>query len=512
MGSELVNAAVRGAVGADVSAIDKQGAKVQGEAPVRLGTLAVAGAKAKAQSHDLSNFDGVMAWLLGRTDIERMLASRVTSDMLKLGRMRALLSLLDDPHLAVKTVHVGGTKGKGSVCEMTAACLEASGYTVGLYTSPHILSARERIRVDRRSVDEACFVGLAQRVEGAASRLDLQEFDGEEPTFFELMTAMGFVHFAEQAVDIAVIEVGLGGRLDSTNLVRPEVVAITGLSLDHTQILGSTLPEIAREKAGIFKAGVPVVSYPQEPSAMEVLRTVAEKVGCPLLVLGEEIEFSRRFESAMPHGPRMRVSLSTSRSTYEHLLVPLAGDHQAMNCGLSLAILDRLSERGFSCSESRVSDGLASVAMPGRMELASRSPRVILDGAHNTESVRALLRTLGTYVQYDSLVVVFGCAADKDIAGMVRELSQGADKVVFTRSVANARAADPQDLAARFTEYSGRVAQSAATLGEAMQIAQRALGRDDLLCVTGSFYLVGAAKELLLNRAVGGKGVGGRGV
>lgn len=444
--------------------------------------------------HDLSSFEGAMRWLLDRTDIERLNASRVTADMFKLGRMEALLKALDDPHTAVKTVHVAGTKGKGSVCEMTAACLEASGYTVGLYTSPHILTARERIRINRQEVTPAEFVHLAQHVRRAADSIDLRRHGGDF-TYFELITAMGFLHFAEQAVDVAVVEVGLGGRLDSTNLVRPEVAAITSLSLDHTQILGDTLAQIAREKAGIFKPGVPAITHQQEPEAMEVLKAVAGEVGCPLLVLGEHLEFSRRFENSPPAGPRMRVSLTTSRNTYEHLLVPLKGEHQALNCGLALAILDRLSERGFVCPEPRVTAGLASVAMPGRLELAWKQPRVILDGAHNTDSIRALLRTLGAYVQYDSLVVVFGCAADKDIDGMLRELALGADKVIFTRSGATARSADPRDLARRFTDISGKSAQTAPTLAEALAIAQRALGRDDLLCMTGSFYLVGAAKE-----------------
>lgn len=436
-----------------------------------------------------------MRWLLERTDIERMPQSRVTSDMLKLGRMRDLLSALEDPHLAIKTVHVAGTKGKGSVCEMTGACLEACGYTVGLYTSPHLTSVFERIRINRREVSTAEFIRLAQRVAEATAKIDLRPYEGEEPTFFELMTAMAFLQFAEQAVDIAVIEVGLGGRLDSTNLVAPEVTAVTSLSMDHTQILGSTLAQIAREKAGIFKPGVPAITYQQEPEAIAELRTVAAEVGCPLLVLGEQLEFSKRFENSPPHGPRMRVSLSTARNAYEHLPVPLMGDHQALNCGLALAILDRLSERGFTCPESRVTQGLASVSLPGRLEQVWRQPRVVADGAHNTDSVRALLRTLGTYTQYDSLIVIFGCAADKDMDGMLRELALGADKVIFTRSNATSRAADPRELARRFADASGKTPQIAPNLAEALSIAQRALGRDDLLCITGSFYLVGAAKE-----------------
>lgn len=481
-------------------------------APVAVTSSSVMGAKANAQSAatgvepkaDLTTYPGVMSWLLDRVDVERLRPSRVTGDMLKLERMHALLAELENPHLSVKTVHIAGTKGKGSTCEMTAACLEASGYTVGLYTSPHLVDLRERIRLNRRPVSQADFVRLAQRVDEAVQRLDLRKFsdDGateEQPTFFELTTAMAFVYFAEQAVDIAVIEVGLGGRLDATNVVRPEVSAVTLISLDHTQILGNTLELIAAEKAGIFKAHVPALTYAQNPAVLEVLQKKAEEAGTSLHVVGRDIEFSHRFENSAPHGPHVRVSLSTARSIYEHLMVPLKGEHQAMNCGLALAILDRLSERGFSCPEARVTEGLASVQLAGRMEMVWKKPRVVADGAHNTDSIKALIKALGAYVPYDSLVMIFGCAADKDFPSMLNEIALGADKVIFTKAAGNARAADPRDLARKFIEVSGRMAQVAPNLAEALQLAQRAVGRDDLVCITGSFYLAGEAKKHFQN-------------
>ncbi len=445
------------------------------------------------------DMDGACKWLLERTDIERMNPSRVAADVLKLDRMHRLMELLGTPHRAFKSVHVAGTKGKGSTCEMTAAMLEGCGYTVGLYTSPHLMDIRERIRLNRGLISERDFIAAARRAAQAEGQLTEQE---GEPTFFELTTAMAFAYFAEQAVDVAVV-VGVGGRLDSTNVITPEVTAITSISLDHTQILGTTVEKIAREKAGIFKPGVPAVTVAQKPGVLEVLRQEAQRAGTTLRALGQEIDYSSRFEArgvaggvGIAAGAHMRVSVTGARTSYEHMTVPLRGEHQAVNCGLSLAILDALTERGFRTPEERVTRGLATVSLAGRMEMARSSPRVIVDGAHNAESVRCLMKALSATMPYDSLVVVFGCASDKDIDGMLLELSHGADKVIFTRSI-NARAADPRELSRRFTETSGKMSQSAPDAGEAMELARRAVGREDLICVTGSFYLVSEARKLL---------------
>lgn len=441
----------------------------------------------------LGGFPGAVKWLLDRTDVERMRPTRAVADLLKLDRMHELMELLGDAHKAVRHVHVAGTKGKGSTCEMTASCLQACGYTVGVYTSPHLVDIRERIRINSRIISHADFVRVAQRVADAAANLKAPG----EPTFFELVTAMAFLYFAEEAVDVAVIEVGLGGRLDSTNVITPEVAAITSISLDHTQILGDTLEAIAAEKAGIFKPGVPALTVPQKPTVVEVFRDAAAKAGCPLQVVGDGIDFSMRFEASPSHGPQARVCLTTTRNNFEHLVVPLRGEHQAVNCGLALAILDKLSERGFHTPEAGVTRGLAAVRAPGRMEMAWPSPRVLLDGAHNTDSVRALIKAIGANIGYDSMVMIFGCAADKDIDGMLAEIALGADKVVFTRAAANARAADPRELARRFGENHGKMAQVAEDIAQAFAVATRAVNREDLVVVTGSFYLVGEAKKHL---------------
>ena len=454
--------------------------------------------RAKKPARVLGNYAGALKYLAEHTDVERIRASRVGPGTFDLDRMRALAAALGSPEQELRCVHVAGTNGKGSVIAMLESCLRECGYAVGVYTSPHLVDVRERIQINGAPVSHAAFVAALGKVAEAADGLPKRH---GPPTYFELLTATGFLHFAEQAVDIALIEVGLGGRLDATNIITPEISAITAIAEDHTQFLGETLPEIAREKAGIVKASVPAVTIKQDPGAEEAMREVAAAVDAPFEVLGSEIDFSYRFEASPQLGPHTRVGLSTTRNVYEHVPVPLAGEHQALNCGLALAILDRLGGLGFDLPEPKVIEGLAKTTVPGRMEFAWREPRILLDGAHNPSSIGALMKSIGAHVPYDSMVVVFGCAADKDVDEMLKRVALGADKVIFTRARGNPRASDPDELARRFAAQSGKMWQVAPTLDEALSIAARAAGRDDLVCVTGSFYLVGEAKRWLTLRA-----------
>lgn len=417
---------------------------------------------------------------------------------LKLDRMLALAAALGNPHAGGVYVHVAGSKGKGSVVEMLAASLTGCGYGVGVYTSPHLVDVRERIRIGAEPISENDFVKHFNAVIEAAGAI---EAELGSASYFEVLTAMALRYFAEQAVDLSVIEVGLGGRLDATNIITPAVACVAQIQLEHTQILGDTLGLIAREKAGIFKPGVPAITVRQSEEALSAMREVALRVGAPLEVLGVDIEFNQRFESDAKLGPHMRVGLATSRGQYEHLAVPLPGDHQAANCGLALAALDRLKSLGFDTPEVRVAAGLAQTRRDGRAELVWREPRIIVDGAHTRESVAALVRAIGAHMRYDSMVVVFGCATDKDIDGMLEEISRGADKIVFTKSSVNPRAADPEVLRARYTELTGKMAQVEPDVRSAINTAARAVGRDDLMCVTGSFYVAGEAKKLLSEKA-----------
>ncbi len=410
-----------------------------------------------------------------------------------LSRMTRLLAALDNPQREFKTVHVAGTKGKGSTAAMVAAMLQGNRLKVGLYTSPHILTVRERIAINGDMVSESKFTKLVDAICRVKSH-------GDTFTYFEVLTAMAFLHFAAEKVDVAVIETGLGGRLDSTNVIRPEVCAITSISMDHSGQLGSTLAAIAEEKAGIMKQGVPVISAPQRAEARQALAAASEKMGAPLRFTGEDIEFSYRFEASRGLGPHTRLCLTTPTSRFEHVHVPLLGEHQAINCSVALAVVDVLKQRGLKIDDQLAIDGLASVRLSGRMEIICENPRILVDGAHNAASVHALMRGIGQNVPYDSMIVIFGCQRDKDVAGMLRHIQLGADKVIFT-TTGSPRTMDPHDLASAYVDQCGKMAQVAEDLEEAIRIAGSALTREDLICITGSFYLVGRAKRLYAQKA-----------
>jgi dihydrofolate synthase/folylpolyglutamate synthase len=257
--------------------------------------------------------------------------------------------------------------------------------------------------------------------------------------------------------------------------------------------LGNTIDSIAREKAGVFKTGVPVVTVQQEPAAMQVLKSHANAVKAPLSVTGVDIDFSHRFETSREHGPHTRICLTTPTSKFEHLRVPLHGRHQAINCGLALAMLDKLKSAGYSIDNEKAIDGLNKVSLSGRMEMICDDPRIMIDGAHNAASIQALMQAIGQHIPYDSMVVIFGCNNDKDIKGMLHNLQYGADKVIFTRSN-SVKAMSPQILTDMYAEMSGKMCQAADSLGEALQVAKSAITKEDLICVTGSFYLIGQAK------------------
>ncbi len=424
-------------------------------------------------------------------DVERMRVIRYDESTFKLDRMRALMEALGNPQKQVRLVHVAGTVGKGSTVAMIGSMLEARGYAVGQYTSPHHVDLRERIAINGQLISRPDFVELMRRAANAVAELEI------DPSFFDLVTAVAFMHFAEQAVDLAVIETGLGGRLDSTNVITPEVVVITQIDYDHTQLLGHSLPEIATEKAGIIKRGVPVLTCRQAPEVEDVLRRTAETVDAPLRVVGKEIEFSYRFGATAELRPHSRVCVSTETSQFMHLPVPLPGEHQAINCAVALATVDALKASGFECPEVPMLEGLARTNSAGRMELVWDRPRILIDGAHNPVAVGALMRSVGAHVPYDSMVCVFGCCEDKDISGMLEKAALGGDKIIFTRAKSNPRAMDPAELQRRFAEHSGKMNQVARTLPDALDLATRAVGRDDLICVTGSFYLVGEVKAYL---------------
>lgn len=433
------------------------------------------------------SFRGAISYLDSLVNNERIIGPQYTSANYGLSRITRILAALENPHRTFKTAHVAGTKGKGSTSTMLAEMLRGCGMKVGLYTSPHLLDIRERIVVDGAMISDIDFAKMVSRVAAIAPKAKVPE-----PTYFEVLTAAAFLYFAEKKVDIAVVETGLGGRLDATNVITPEVVGLTNISFDHVAQLGSTLEAIAREKAGIIKKNVPIISAPQRPNVKEVFTQAAEAANASLRFSDEEVDFSYRFEFSRDAGRHARICVTTPTSRFEHVQVPLAGEHQAVNCSVALRMLDVLKQRGFPIDDQRAVAGLANVNLPGRMQMIRENPRILVDGAHNAASIDALMRAIGQNITYDSMVVIFGCNKDKDISGMIRRIQLGADKVIFTAS-SSPRSAEPAELAAQYMEVSGKMAQVGRNLDEAMHIATGAISREDIVCITGSFYLVADA-------------------
>ena len=444
--------------------------------------------QSKGKVPSLNTFSAAVNYLLEQTDFERMRVVQYDDNTFKLDRMRTLLKAIGNPQDKVEMIHVAGTVGKGSTVAMISSILQGSGYTVGTYTSPHLIDLRERVVVNGEMVKEDVFTELLKTVVRAATKNELT------PTFFELITAVAFKHFADEAVDIAVIETGLGGRLDSTNVITPLMTLITKIELDHTNILGDTVEKIAREKAGIFKSSVPAISAHQDEATTEVLRKCAEAARTDIKVIAQDIEFSSRFGGGADGKQHTRICVITEDSQYMHIPVPLDGEHQATNCALAIAAIDLLKKLGYAFEDIAIYASLSETAIGGRMEVVWERPKILVDGAHNPSSLQTLIKSVGAHIPYDSMICVFGCCQDKDVAGMLEKISLGADKIIFTKSSENPRAAEPRLLQKQFEEISGKMTQVAKTLPEALEIAAQASSRDDLICVTGSFYLVGETK------------------
>lgn len=365
------------------------------------------------------DYRGALGRLLQLVDYERMTSPTRDRVRYDLGRMEALLHRLGDPHVGTPTVHIAGTKGKGSTAAMCSSVLYQQGYRTGLYTSPHLHTFRERICLDGTPVSQEEFAGLVEDVWPAVEWLG-HSGGHSRSTMFETLTAMALRYFRERA-DFQVLEVGLGGRLDTTNLVTPEVCAITSLSLDHTGVLGNTLSSIAGEKAGIIKPGVTVVTSPQVPEAMEVIESVCRERGSELIKVGQDFQWpSWRQIHVGPDGQSFEVD---GRLGSYKLWMPLLGDYQLENATTAVAVLEVLKERGFGISEQAMVEGFKRVHWPCRMEVLKRSPLVVCDGAHNPYSAARLRDSLPSYFDYRRVVLVVGVSQDKNLEGIVGELA-----------------------------------------------------------------------------------------
>ena len=430
-------------------------------------------------------YEEAVAYLEGLIDFER--ASRGVSGfqqrVFKLDRVRALLDLMGAPHTGLRCVHVAGTKGKGSVCAFVDAILRAAGYRVGLYTQPGLVDMRERVMIDRRMIPKDKLVRHVERLKPCVEQM-ASTIHGEV-TYFDAMTALAFDYYALEKVDYVVLEVGLGGRLDATNVVTPAVCAITSIGFEHMSVLGHTLEKIAGEKAGIVKEGRPVVTAPQPEEALAVIRSICQERGARLTEVGRDVRYEVRLREAMRHV----FDLTGPERRYEGLEIETMGEHQMINAAVAVAVIDLLREQGVSVSEEVIRRGLKGTSWPGRMQVVGQRPTVVLDGAHTIESARSLVRTLREGFRYDRLILVFGIGTDKDVSGVWRVLEREADVAFLARS-SFPKAAEPRAIFRMIddTDVTLHVVESAA---DAFEQARAGAGPDDLICVTGSFYLIG---------------------
>jgi len=431
----------------------------------------------------MSNYQQTLSDIFSHVDYSRTRQIPYNASTYNLERMRHLCERLDNPQNRFPSVHIAGSKGKGSTAAMTNAILQAAGYRLGLYTSPHLHSFRERMRIDGQLISQERLVELWERLRPHAKAL-------ERTTTFEIITALAFMHFTEPVVDWAVLEVGLGGRLDATNVVHPRACAITSLSYEHTDLLGHTLSLIAFEKAGIIKSGVPVVVGPQSPEAMSVIEDVAQQAGARLWRVDEDWRY--RIRQSTERG--ITLDIDGPDTHWQDLRVPLVGDHQAANATVAVALIQTLRNDGVAISEDTIRQGLAETYWPGRLERLNDEPLIVLDSAHNHHSADRLQKALSLF-PHRRLILLFGASADKDIEGMLEVLAQDAAAIIVTRSF-HPRAADVATLArlARTIAPSTPVHITDDAL-PAIQLAESLAEPDDMILVTGSIFVVAATRE-----------------
>lgn len=503
-----------------------------------------------------------LAYWFGRINYEHR-APRPTD--LKLDRMRTLLALLVNPQDKLRIVHVAGSKGKGSTSAMIESILRIAGYRTGLFTSPHLCQVEERIQVDASPIPPQDLAVLMTEIREVIRKMEEAGFDspisGQAVTFFEVATALGFLYFARQQVDVAVIEVGLGGRFDSTNVCQPLVSVITSISFDHTQQLGNQLASIAMEKAGIVKPGRPTVSGVMDPEPRHVIESICHERHSPLLQLGRDFHFeyepgrvgkdeTRRQGSGVRSqnqrgveaaGWRLlqfpRVGISTAQQVWGTMPLGLWGAHQAANAAVAVACIEQLRKLGLKINDKAVHDGLADVRWPARMEIMNCQPIVILDCAHNVASAQALVKTLCTsfpptrseYQERNTeysiddanerhggkwnwecmvkdlgkgllgkRVLIFAGSSDKDLAGMLEVLAPPFEHIFLTRYSHSPRAVPAERLAEILRHQTSVPITICSTPAEAWETARKMSGPYDLICVTGSVFLAGELRLLML--------------
>lgn len=439
----------------------------------------------------IMTYEQAVSYLESLIDYERTPANAAAARAWNLDRIGYLLEAVGNPHRDLRCVHIAGTKGKGSTAAMTASMLKAAGYRTGLYTSPHLVSFRERIRVNGKLIPEDDVVSLVEEVKPLIE--PMRELPIGPPSFFEAYTLMGLLYLARQKVEVAVLETGLGGRLDATNVVQPLVCGLTRIGMDHMLELGDTLPEIAREKAGIIKPGVTVISAPQSPEVLEVFQEVCLERSAQLIVVGEED--GPRVIPGRADTKHQVFTIQGRRGLYSDLECPLLGSHQAENAAVAIGLVETLSQHGLKVDESAIRGGIKSVRWPGRFQVISRRPYIVLDGAHDEVGATALAATIESLLPGRRLILVLGVGKDKDADAIARELCPLADQVITTSSSSPRalQAEELQRLVYRRCKHTSSYTPTALAIGAALDQARPR----DVVLITGSLYIVGEAMRAL---------------
>ncbi len=404
-----------------------------------------------------------------------------------LRRMDELLERVGNPHLKARTVHITGSKGKGSTAAMIASVLTASGYTTGLYTSPHLHIFNERMRVDDKLISDQEIVSLISKLKPEVTAVNEKATYGKLTTF-EIITALGFLFFELKKVDFQVVEVGLGGRLDATNVVKPEVCIITSISLEHTDVLGNTLAEIATEKSGIIKPACVTVISPQAEEANKVIEKACQDTGVKLIKVGKDVTW--QFLSS--DSTRQSLKVTGRLGSYE-ISIPLLGQYQLENATVAVAALEALAEKDPRINKKSIGRGMAQVIWPGRLQVLNRSPLVVVDGAHNPYSAHKLREALEQYFKFEKAILIIGTSSDKDISGIISELLPVFDRVIATHSI-HPRATPTAIISAELKRQ-GVEAKETEDISVALPMALEMAGEKDLICVTGSLFVAAGAIE-----------------
>ena len=446
-----------------------------------------------------ATYQETLDYLYSFVDYSLTRGFRYSPEKFDLTRMQAFVEQLGNPHQAYPIIHVAGTKGKGSISALCASALRSAGYRVGFYSSPHLQDYAERIQLNGAPISHADLVALVEEIKPYLQ-------SGTQLTTFEITTALAFLYFAQQGANAVVLEVGLGGRLDATNVVIPKVTVISSISYDHMNILGNTLTEIAGEKAGIIKTGVPVVLSPQKEEARLVIEHVASERGSPIIQVGRDFLFS-----PVSHSLSDQTLLVWSASEQAliddyiesagmhewepvRLTIPLLGYHQVENAATAYAALRTVRLNGLpQVTEAAIGEGFRKVVWPGRFEVLQRYPPVVVDSAHNRYSALKLRQTLDDYFPGLPVILIFGASEDKDLAGMFAELMPRVNKIIATRSF-HPRAIEPEPLVELAHRY-GKPAKAVAAVEDALEEAIRMADGEALVLAAGSIFVAAAVRE-----------------